>query len=124
LFRELSARTVAASLINTTVADAQGRPNILFILADDMGWADLSCYGRPDYKTPNLDKLAQQGVRFTNAYSAAPVCTPTRVGFITGRYPARLRVGLEEPIHERKELSPDELKTYGIPNDHPTVWFA
>jgi len=113
--------TVAASLINATVADAQRRPNILFILADDMGWADLSCYGRPDYQTPNLDKLATQGMRFTNAYSAAPVCTPTRVGFITGRYPARLRVGLEEPIHERKELSPDELKTYGIPNDHPTV---
>ena len=113
--------TVAASLINATVADAQPRPNILFILADDMGWADLSCYGRPDYQTPNLDKLATQGMRFTNAYSAAPVCTPTRVGFITGRYPARLRVGLEEPIHERKELSPDELKTYGIPNDHPTV---
>ena len=113
--------TVVASLLNATEGNTQSRPNILFILADDMGWADLSCYGRPDYQTPNLDKLATQGMRFTNAYSAAPVCTPTRVGFITGRYPARLRVGLEEPIHERKELSPDELKTYGIPNDHPTV---
>jgi arylsulfatase A-like enzyme len=97
------------------------KPNILFILADDMGWGDLSCYGRPDYKTPNLDKLALQGSRFNNAYSAAPVCTPTRVGFLTGRYPARLRVGLEEPIHERKELSQDQLESYGIPNEHPTV---
>src|SRR6187455_1982464 len=79
-------------------------PNILFILADDMGWGDLSCYGRPDYQTPNLDKLAAQGMRLTNAYSAAPVCTPTRVGFHTGRYPARLPVGLEEPIHERSSL--------------------
>lgn len=98
----------------------RARPNILFILADDMGWADLSCYGRPDYKTPNLDRLASQGMRFTNAYSAAPVCTPTRVGFHTGRYPARLPVGLEEPIHERGALG-ERLKTTGIPLTHPTV---
>jgi len=96
------------------------RPNILFILADDLGWADLSCYGRPDYKTPNLDRLAAQGMRFTNAYSAAPVCTPTRVGFHTGRYPARLPVGLEEPIHERSALG-QRIKTIGIPVVHPTV---
>ena len=86
-----------------------------------MGWGDLSCYGRPDYQTPNLDRLASQGMRFTNAYSAAPVCTPTRVGFLTGRYPARLPVGLEEPIWERKELSEDKIKTTGIPLSHPTV---
>ena len=96
------------------------RPNIVFILADDLGWADLSSYGRPDYKTPNLDRLAAQGMRFTNAYSAAPVCTPTRVGFHTGRYPARLPVGLEEPIHERSSLG-ERLKTTGIPISHPTV---
>ncbi|MEO8649624.1 MAG: sulfatase-like hydrolase/transferase [Acidobacteriota bacterium] len=97
------------------------RPNILFILADDMGWGDLSCYGRPDYQTPNLDRLASRGIRFTNAYSAAPVCTPTRVGFHTGRYPARLPVGLYEPIHERKELTPKQLEAAGIPLTHPTV---
>jgi arylsulfatase A-like enzyme len=85
-----------------------------------MGWGDLSCYGRPDYQTPNLDRLAKQGVQFTNAYSAAPVCTPTRVGFHTGRYPARLPVGLEEPIHERSALG-DRVKTVGIPLSHPTV---
>ena len=96
------------------------RPNILFILADDLGWADLSCYGRPDYTTPNLDGLASQGVRFTNAYSAAPVCSPTRVGFHTGRYPARLAVGLEEPIHERMSLG-EKIKTTGIPLQHPTI---
>jgi len=67
-------------------------------MADDMGYADLSCYGRKDYQTPNLDKLAAQGVKFTNAYAAAPVCTPTRVAFMTGRYPARTPVGLYEPI--------------------------
>jgi arylsulfatase A-like enzyme len=98
----------------------QKRPNILFILADDMGWGDLSCYGRPDYKTPNLDQLAMHGMRFTNAYSAAPVCTPTRVGFHTGRYPARLPVGLEEPIHERSAIG-ERVKTTGIPRSHPTV---
>ena len=112
--------TLAAGLTETATG-SQSRPNILFILADDLGWGDLSCYGRPDYETTNLDKLAQEGIRFTNAYSAAALCTPTRVGFHTGRYPARLRVGLEEPIHERKALTPDELKTIGIPLEHPTV---
>jgi arylsulfatase A-like enzyme len=74
------------------------RPNVLFILADDLGYGDLSCYGRPDYKTPVLDRLATQGLKFTSNYGAAPVCTPTRCGFITGRYPQRLAVGLEEPL--------------------------
>ncbi|MEO8573315.1 MAG: sulfatase-like hydrolase/transferase [Pyrinomonadaceae bacterium] len=123
--REFIGGAIAASAVTTGIlnssAVAASRPNILFILADDAGWGDLSCYGRPDYRTPNLDKLARQGIRFTNAYSAAPVCTPTRVGFHTGRYPARLSVGLEEPIHERKELSDDKLKATGIPHEHPTV---
>ena len=107
----LSHRSSAASTV---------RPNIVFILADDLGWGDLSCYGRPDYTTPHLDRLAKEGMRFTNAYSAAPVCTPTRIGFFTGRYPARLPVGLEEPIRDRKMLG-DRIKTIGIPRDHPTV---
>jgi arylsulfatase A-like enzyme len=115
-----AAATAKVAGAQTRVAK-KSRPNILFILADDMGWADLSCYGRPDYQTPVLDRLATQGIRFTNAYSAAPVCTPTRIGFITGRYPARLRVGLEEPLFERKELTEDQLRSYGIPNEHPTV---
>jgi len=115
----VGASTAAAALMNSTSV-AASKPNILFILADDMGWGDLSCYGRPDYQTPNLDKLAAQGMRFTNAYSAAPVCTPTRVGFHTGRYPARLPVGLEEPIHERSAIG-DRVKTTGIPVSHPTV---
>jgi arylsulfatase A-like enzyme len=73
------------------------RPNIIYIMADDMGYADLSCYGRKEYQTPNLDKLASQGVKFMNAYAAAPVCTPTRVAFMTGKYPARTEIGLLEP---------------------------
>ncbi len=66
-------------------------------MTDDLGYADLSCYGRKDYQTPNLDKLASQGMKFTQAYAAAPVCTPTRTAFMTGRYPARTTIGLLEP---------------------------
>src|SRR5688572_15587007 len=73
-------------------------PNIVFVMADDLGYGDLSCYGRREYRTPNLDRLAAEGVRFTNAYSASPVCTPTRCAFVTGRYPARAAIGLEEPL--------------------------
>jgi arylsulfatase A-like enzyme len=111
---------IAGGLLGSSKTSAASRPNIIFILADDLGWADLSCYGRPDYKTPNLDRLATQGIKFTNAYSAAPVCTPTRVGFYTGRYPARLPVGLHEPITQRSQLG-ERVKTVGIPADHPTV---
>src|SRR6187455_2188403 len=74
------------------------RPNIIYIMTDDMGYGDLSGYGRKDYTTPNMDKLASQGIKFVNAYSAAPLCTPTRTAFMTGRYPAKTPVGLREPL--------------------------
>ena len=74
------------------------RPNILYIMADDLGYGDLGITGRTDYATPVLDALAREGVRLTQAYCAAPVCTPTRVALNTGRYPARTRVGLFEPL--------------------------
>ena len=67
-------------------AFAEDRPNVLFLLADDLGYGDLRCYGREDIKTPNLDRLASQGVRFTNHYANGPECTPTRAAFLTGRY--------------------------------------
>jgi arylsulfatase A-like enzyme len=63
-----------------------------------MGYGDLGSYGRKDYQTPALDQLAAEGMRFTQAYAIAPVCTPTRVGLMTGRYPARTRAGLWEPL--------------------------
>jgi arylsulfatase A-like enzyme len=119
--REFIGSAVAVSLLaNTTSSQTRGRPNILFILADDLGYGDLSCYGRPDYQTPNLDRLSAQGVRFVNAYSASPLCTPTRCAFITGRYPARTRVGLEEPLHEKRAMGEKAL-TVGLPREHPTV---
>ena len=70
--------------------EADGGPNFVFILADDLGWADLGCYGSTFYETPNLDRLAREGVRFTDAYAASCVCSPTRVSIMTGKYPARV----------------------------------
>src|SRR4026207_1035157 len=67
-------------------APAQPKPNFVFILIDDLGWTDLGCYGSTFYRTPNLDKLARQGMRFTNAYAACPVCSPTRASILTGKY--------------------------------------
>jgi arylsulfatase A-like enzyme len=97
-------------------------PNFLFILADDLGWADLSVYGRPDYATPNLDRLARQGVRLTQAYSNSSVCTPTRIAFFTGRYQQRLPVGLQEPLPYRKQLEQNgQLNQLGLPPEHPTL---
>jgi len=71
---------------------ADSRPNIVLILADDLGWADLTCYGSKFHHTPNLDKLAAAGRRFTQAYAAAPVCSPTRAALLTGKHPARLHL--------------------------------
>ncbi len=68
------------------------RPNIVVILCDDLGWGDLACYGNEIIRTPNLDKMAAEGIRFTSAYSAAPVCSPSRVGLLTGRNPNRAGV--------------------------------
>jgi arylsulfatase A-like enzyme len=90
------------------------RPSIVFILADDLGYGDLSCYGRPDYKTPVLDDMAKEGMKFTDAYASAPVCTPTRTAFHTGRYPHRLPIGLQEPLS-------DGNMQLGIPANHPTI---
>src|SRR5215468_1694562 len=68
------------------------RPNILLILADDLGWGDLSCYGGKLAATPHLDRMAKEGVRFTQFYVAAPICSPSRCGLLTGQFPARWRI--------------------------------
>jgi arylsulfatase A-like enzyme len=107
-----SVRSAAvAKSVQRSSGSKESRPNIIFILADDLGWGDLSCYGRPDYRTPNIDLLALQGTKFTDAYSASAVCTPTRCGYITGRYPARFKIGLEEPLiasNSRVGLEPNQ----------------
>jgi len=75
------------------------KPNILFVLVDDMGWTDAGCCGSRYFDTPNIDRLARQGMRFTDAYAACAVCSPTRAAVMTGRYPARL--GITDWIHSR-----------------------
>ena len=120
--REFIGAAASAAVLTSSKSayGADRRPNLLFILADDLGYGDLSCYGRPEYRTPNLDALARDGLRFTNAYSASPVCTPTRCAFMTGRYPARTPVGLQEPLVARKILG-DRAAELGLAPDHPTV---
>jgi arylsulfatase A-like enzyme len=89
----LAAATVGLSIASGKTGPCQARrsvPNIVFILADDMGWRDAGCYGSTFYETPNIDRLAKQGMRFTSAYAACPVCSPTRASIMTGKYPARL----------------------------------
>jgi arylsulfatase A-like enzyme len=88
-------------------------PNIVFILADDMGYADLSCYGRRDFTTPNIDRIAAAGLRFKQAYANSAVCSATRTALITGRYQYRLPVGLEEPLNGSRNV--------GLPDTHPTL---
>lgn len=78
--------------VPSLVETSERRPNIVFILGDDWGWGDLGCYGNPGIKTPNLDKLASQGLRFTQFYVNSPVCSPTRTGIMTGQFPSRHRV--------------------------------
>ena len=99
---------ILGALLLTGIAGAAERPNILFIMADDLGAADLSVYGRRDYTTPNLDSIARDGVRFTDAYANSADDTGTRTALITGRYQYRYPVGLEEPLTQRPVgLEPD-----------------
>lgn len=87
------AQPLAAAAPQSAPTSRQSKPNVIFILVDDMGYADIGSYGAKDIKTPNLDRLAREGVRLTDTYANGPVCTPTRAGFLTGRY--QQRVGLE-----------------------------
>lgn len=80
-------------------------PDIVFILVDDLGWADLGCQGSRFYETPRLDALAAAGIRFTDAYAAAPVCSPTRASLLTGRYPARVGITQYIPGHAAGRLA-------------------
>lgn len=77
------------SLVLSTVLVAAERPNVVIIFADDLGYGDLGCYGSPTIRTPHLDRMAAEGLRFTDFYSAAEVCTPSRAALLTGRYPIR-----------------------------------
>ncbi len=103
--------TLGLLSISAVVAGQAARPNIVFILADDLGWADVSFHGAKDIKTPNIDRLAESGARLESFY-AMPMCTPSRAAFLTGRYP--MRYGLQSFV-----ITPGQH--YGLPTDERTV---
>ncbi|MER6673467.1 sulfatase-like hydrolase/transferase [Streptomyces sp. NPDC000983] len=109
---EAAEATAAERPFEARPAASGRRPNILVVLGDDLGWADLSSYGAPHIRTPHLDRLARQGVRFTDAYSGSATCSPTRFSLYTGRYPGRTPGGLAEPIANRSQ---------GLDPTHPTL---
>jgi arylsulfatase A-like enzyme len=103
------------------------RPNFVFILADDLGYADLGCYGGRSRHSaqgscsPALDRMAEEGLRFTDGYSNSPVCSPTRFALATGRYQYRLRGGWDEPISMAVRTDPTGSPLIGLPPEHPTL---
>ena len=114
--RQALAAAAASPLALLSSAQSQRTPtNFVYIMADDLGYADLSCYGRPDFTTPNLDRLAAAGIRFLQAYANSAVCSATRTALITGRYQYRLPVGLEEPVPSAG------TRDVGLPPEHPTL---
>jgi hypothetical protein len=115
--RARTASTILRSRLKEPPVTPATRPNIFFIVVDDCGYADLGCTGQTDYATPALDELASEGVRFTQAYANAPLCTNTRVALITGRYQYRLPIGLVEPLRWSDRDAPE----MGIPPGHPTL---
>ena len=103
----------AALLLSATTALAADKPNIVFIFADDLGYNHLSSYGAPKIKTPVLDQMAAEGIRFTDFYAGASVCTPSRYALLTGRYPHRAKdramLRWIEPPHETGGISETEI---------------
>ncbi|MEO1824798.1 MAG: sulfatase [Roseibacillus sp.] len=118
---------LAAALLTLLALEcaAAAKPNILFILIDDMGWMDLGCQGNPHLHTPNIDRFATEGVRFTDAYAPAPVCSPTRAALMTGHSPARLHLTNHLPHQDRftppeSKLLPAEMRDH-LPLEYTTI---
>jgi arylsulfatase A-like enzyme len=94
-----------------STADTRPRPNVVIIVADDLGWADLSCYGSTFHESPHLDALAARGMRFTQAYASSPYCSPSRAGLLTGRHPARVKITDYIPSNGKSgKLLPAEMR--------------
>ncbi len=122
------ASIVLCAAMHAVAADALSRPNIIFVLVDDMGYGDLGCYGSKDIRTPNIDRLASEGLRFTDFYANAPVCTPTRCAFMTGRW--QQRCGMEwamgytaeqQRLVDGKWIDEPDMHALGLPLNEVTV---
>ncbi|WP_182869146.1 sulfatase-like hydrolase/transferase [Rhodopirellula sp. JC639] len=113
---------------SVTPCNAADPPNVIVFLADDLGWGDLGCYGHPKIQTPNLDRFASEGVRFTQAYAACGVCSPSRSSILTGRTPYRngvwrwLPVGNEAHLRESEITIPETLRPLGYQTMHSGKW--
>jgi arylsulfatase A-like enzyme len=106
------AAVTLVSMMPITARADERRPNVVFFLVDDLGWRDLGCYGSSFYETPNIDRFAEQGVSFTQAYATCHVCSPTRASIMTGKYPARLQ--LTDWLPGRREFPFQKLKNAEI----------
>ena len=104
---------------NSRDLSQENQPNIVVILCDDLGYGDLSCYGHPHINTPNLDNMAAQGIRFTDFYSSAPVCSPSRVGLLTGRSPNR--AGVYDWIPTARDPKPDAREQVHMQQKETTI---
>lgn len=104
-FRSFSALALTLFLTTGSLLPAADRPNIVLVLADDLGWADLGCQGGDLVETPHIDQLARDGLRFTHAYAPAAICTPTRAALMTGKSPARLHMTVWSEDSLRRETS-------------------
>lgn len=140
LRRRLVTVTTCLFVATTSLAVAEERPNVVFFLLDDLGWTDLGCYGSEFYETPNIDQLAKDSVRFTQAYATCHVCSPTRASIVTGKYPARLHLTdwlsgrrdypfqqlLNAEIHQQLPLEEvtiaEALKSHGYRTAHIGKW--
>ena len=129
LFGSVPLALAGAILACASLSAASARPdkpNILFVLIDDMGWKDIGCAGSTYYETPHIDQLASEGMRFLNAYSAAPVCTPSRGAIFSGKYPARTQLttvfsgpaGPDDRLHDKSKYRGDRDQFFEARNRH------
>ena len=120
----LTSILLASFLGNLTLGEENNRkPNIVFFLVDDLGWSDVGCYGSTFHETPNIDRLAKEGMRFDNAYATCHVCSPSRASILTGKYPAR--TNLTEWLNGRPERNFEKLhsakKLMSLPDEEITL---
>ena len=116
--------SLLSQLPGKSQSQVTGKPNIIFILTDDLGYTDLGCYGNPYHRTPHIDELAKRGVRFTQAYVASPICSPSRAAIMTGKHPARLHLTnflVGERIDTASPVLPARWETNGLPGSEVTL---